>query len=165
METKKCKTCEIDKEIIEFQIRDRKLNTYRTQCKLCYNLERKEKRENNIKHFSEINKKSYEKNKETRIDKVITYRKNNKDKVKIWSKTNRVKTQNNWLGWKSTLKCSVCGENNPYCLEFHHINPIEKEGLISKMKFSKKKLEEELKKCIILCGNCHRKHHYNENNL
>ena len=65
---------------------------------------------------------------------------------------------------KSTLKCEICGENRPWCLDFHHINPEEKEGEIAKLIESPRRLQEELKKCIVLCANCHRDLHYKERN-
>lgn len=47
-------------------------------------------------------------------------------------------------------------------LEFHHINPDEKEFQIDMRHFSNnslEKLQTELDKCILLCANCHREEH------
>jgi hypothetical protein len=63
---------------------------------------------------------------------------------------------------KSTLKCEKCGENHIATLDFHHINPNEKEFQIAQSYFSKEKILEEMKKCIVLCSNCHRKLHWEE---
>ena len=70
---------------------------------------------------------------------------------------------------KSELKCQKCGYNKcPEALEFHHINPKEKEEIIARMlsnNYSLDKVREEMKKCIVLCANCHREFHfYNKNN-
>ena len=48
-------------------------------------------------------------------------------------------------------------------LEFHHINPSEKEiGLKQSLsKLSKETVEKEIDKCILLCSNCHREVHGN----
>lgn len=58
-------------------------------------------------------------------------------------------------------KCSVCGYDTCLdALEFHHVNPKEKEVGISQM--AEKvwdKHVEELNKCILLCANCHREAH------
>lgn len=58
-------------------------------------------------------------------------------------------------------KCKTCGEDNLFCLDFHHINPSEKSFEISKvtahMPWSK--IELELKKCELLCRKCHTLHH------
>lgn len=58
--------------------------------------------------------------------------------------------------------CKLCGYNKcNNALEFHHINPYKKEYLISDLKtYSKEIIIEELKKCIIVCANCHREIHY-----
>lgn len=53
-------------------------------------------------------------------------------------------------------KCEICGYNKCVAaLSFHHINPIEKEFTISSYTGSFEKLKEEIKKCSLLCQNCH----------
>lgn len=58
--------------------------------------------------------------------------------------------------------CSKCGYNKNYAaLEFHHIK--DKSFNLDSRNISNTsmtKLLEELKKCILLCSNCHREHHY-----
>jgi len=156
METKICKNCQAEKEKDDFP-KDRAL------CKICYSERRKQRRLANIDKERDGNKKSYQKYKLARIQSVTEYRRQNKDKVKIWSKKNKTKKQKEWSDWKSTLKCSNCPESHISCLEFHHIDPSQKEGLITKLRFSKEKLQKELEKCIVLCSNCHRKLHYQQN--
>ncbi len=62
-------------------------------------------------------------------------------------------------------KCSICGyAKNEAALEFHHIDPTEKDFQISKRyNYSWNKIKDELDKCILLCANCHREVH-NKNN-
>lgn len=56
--------------------------------------------------------------------------------------------------------CVICGEDEKTCIDFHHVNPEEKEATVSSLiTGSLKKLKEEVKKCICLCSNCHRKVH------
>jgi len=65
--------------------------------------------------------------------------------------------------YKSSLRCSRCPENHPSCLEFHHLDPNEKEGGISEMlkrRLDKEIILKEIEKCIVLCSNCHKKEHY-----
>ena len=58
-------------------------------------------------------------------------------------------------------KCNICG----YCrtvgaLEFHHIIPSEKKyGISSGNCHSLEEDIEEIKKCILVCANCHREIH------
>lgn len=59
-------------------------------------------------------------------------------------------------------KCLDCGENNPICLDFHHTNPKTKVDGVTKMLYefrSLKSVLKEIKKCVIVCANCHRKRH------
>lgn len=67
-------------------------------------------------------------------------------------------------------KCSKCGyDKNPAALEFHHIDN-NKEAIVSKLfqhyvsPKSLEKIQEEIKKCIILCANCHREEHNKDKN-
>jgi predicted HNH restriction endonuclease len=48
--------------------------------------------------------------------------------------------------------------------DFHHIDPsIKEEGIGTLINKGWKRLEAELKKCIVLCSNCHRiEHNCNE---
>lgn len=58
-------------------------------------------------------------------------------------------------------KCSNCGLDDLLCLDFHHIDPKNKSFTIGSNLPSKsiEILEEEAKKCVLLCSHCHRKHH------
>lgn len=61
-------------------------------------------------------------------------------------------------------KCEKCGYNSHIAaLDFHHLNPNEKELKLDSRNFSNNNLEKifkELKKCILLCSNCHREEHH-----
>lgn len=74
------------------------------------------------------------------------------------------------LKWSKKLKsnellgnrCYICGESNFIKFDFHHINgKIDKEENISKMNSNKRWsiIENELKKCQLLCKNCHKEIH------
>ena len=60
-------------------------------------------------------------------------------------------------------KCSECGYDKCLgALEVHHRDPAEKSFSVSgRHCLSWKKLEPELRKCVLLCMNCHREHHHN----
>lgn len=60
------------------------------------------------------------------------------------------------------LGCSQCGYNRcASALEFHHPDPNTKEYSVrSLMTRSRKKIKEEMRKCILLCANCHKEHHF-----
>lgn len=66
---------------------------------------------------------------------------------------------------KSNLKCAKCGQSRGYVLDFHHLDPNEKEDTIARLTSNTSSIEnvyDEIKKCIVLCANCHRQFHYFE---
>jgi 5-methylcytosine-specific restriction endonuclease McrA len=55
-------------------------------------------------------------------------------------------------------ECTECGTKHD--LQFHHVNPADKVFQISDgYALSWEKLKEEVDKCILLCGPCHRIEH------
>lgn len=57
--------------------------------------------------------------------------------------------------------CIRCGYNKcPDALEFHHTEPEHKDLAIGSTNRAWDVIERELKKCILLCANCHREEHY-----
>ena len=57
-------------------------------------------------------------------------------------------------------KCSKCGYNKcEAALEFHHLDPNEKDFPVATNSKSWKLIVEEAKKCILVCSNCHREIH------
>lgn len=56
-------------------------------------------------------------------------------------------------------RCNICGYDKcPSAFDFHHIDPTEKDFVISS-KTSWEAIEPELRKCVLLCANCHREVH------
>ena len=78
----------------------------------------------------------------------------------VWYKNNQVDINN----IKKDASCAICGEDDYYCLDFHHVNPRDKKFLINMHNVRKKDFIDELQKCICLCSNCHRKIHYKMRN-
>ena len=66
-------------------------------------------------------------------------------------------------------KCEICGYDKCIsALEFHHINPEEKDFSFSdNTNRSWESTKQEIKKCILICANCHREIHAGliDNNL
>lgn len=93
---------------------------------------------------------------------------------KKWYENNKRKHQDNvnrnkrearakWYAYKSTLKCINCGENHYATLDFHHFdrsNPLNRKvyKLLNNGNY-RAVMEEITLRCVVLCSNCHRKHH------
>ena len=63
---------------------------------------------------------------------------------------------------KGRRGCKTCGEKHPACLDFHHPKG-NKESAVSLMVSDlrpKKVILAEVRKCLVLCSNCHRKLHF-----
>lgn len=61
-------------------------------------------------------------------------------------------------------KCCYCGQTfEECCYDLHHLNPEEKEFNLSSGNYNGAKtwlkIRDEVKKCVLLCANCHRKVH------
>ena len=139
MKTKQCTKCNQVKPIEEFhKFKDMK-DGYRNNCKVC---------QNNV----------------TKLNKTKRGREYNNEKSRQYRETNREKIKAYYGGH---LKCEHCGVEDP-CFsmyDFHHVDPSLKEeriGILINKGWAK--IEKELKKCIVLCANCHRKEHSRLNN-
>jgi len=88
----------------------------------------------------------------------------NQKEVKAKTADTKRRFKEKWVIYKASLSCTKCGFSHPAALDFHHVDPKEKESNIHRLLSNGlyKRLEEELKKCIVLCANCHRIHHHNE---
>ena len=88
----------------------------------------------------------------------------NKERVKEAVNERRKARKIEWMEYKATLACSHCGASHPAIIDFHHPDQEEKEHSIFRLmgNGAYKKLREEIKKCVVLCANCHRKGHFYE---
>ncbi len=95
------------------------------------------------------------------------YRNLDKEKSRI-RKTNAIRKLElkEWFDdYRSNLSCARCDENHIACLEFHHIDPSEKEVEVGRAVtngWNKERIIKEMEKCEVLCSNCHRKHHWQQ---
>lgn len=109
--------------------------------------------------------KDSEKRKEYQKKAHAEWYKKNKHKVQLKQKERRQKINEWYQNQKKNLCCIICGESHPACLVFHHRDKQKKEANIFSLVHggaSLQRIKNEIKKCDILCANCHRKHHYEE---
>jgi hypothetical protein len=61
--------------------------------------------------------------------------------------------------------CARCGMDDWRVLDFHHLDPGAKEGEIAhavSRNWSERRIAEEIAKCRVLCANCHRIVHWEQ---
>jgi hypothetical protein len=59
--------------------------------------------------------------------------------------------------------CRRCPESRPGCLDRHHDDGTTKTASVSQLVSNNctvAELRAELRKCVVLCANCHRREHY-----
>lgn len=63
-------------------------------------------------------------------------------------------------------KCVDCGvgsnKHNYVMFDFHHLDPTKKEVKRFTLSMSNERFHREVKKCVLLCANCHRLRHFKE---
>ena len=95
---------------------------------------------------------------------VNTYYKENRIAVIAASKASAKAYKDQWRDYKATLQCVKCGQNHPATFDFHHVDSRTKEHSVNTLVKNRafKRAIEEIKKCVVLCANCHRIHHHDE---
>lgn len=106
--------------------------------------------------------KDPQKRKETTKKASAKYYENNKELTKKRTKENSKKYKKLWAEFKAKVECAACGFAHPAAMDFHHTDPSNKLGAVHQFARDKswKKAYAEAAKCIVLCANCHRIHHY-----
>ena len=86
---------------------------------------------------------------------------------KLYSKLAQRKFKRLCVEYKGST-CAICGiVGHPAIFDFHHENPDEKEFAISSYKGRNgsqltEEVTRELDKCSLVCSNCHRYIHYDD---
>jgi len=129
---KKCSKCKELKPFEDFNKNKSKKDGLNTYCKDCN---------------KSYNKKHYIDNKESYFKSSKVTKKRNREFINEY---------------KNDLKCSLCPERHNACLDFHHENDDKEMDIASMVSggYSIERIEKEIKKCIVVCSNCHRKIHY-----
>jgi hypothetical protein len=130
-----CRKCQGSKPLEEFSVHAGRKDGRQGKCKAC---------------ATEVSKEWYKAHKN---DPNVAKRMKEYNKAKIQELRDEIDALKRETG------CRYCPINEPCCLDFHH--PGEKDRDVShwvRMK-SKYKLYEEVKRCVVVCSNCHRKIH------
>jgi hypothetical protein len=132
---KTCTTCKETKPLDSFYRKASSSDGHERYCKKCHKVRTKAHYTNN----SEVYKK-----------RALTNRNSNCALLREY---------------KSNLSCTVCKENRPWCLDFHHPDPSKKEFGIGSMRSSWNRMKDEIDKCVVLCRNCHADEHHRLKNI
>lgn len=134
MKTKTCNNCHSEKPLSEFNSKKNSKDGLQPWCREC-NKQRSRQyyADNRESHKKTILKRKHENYRKIR-DRILEFKKSN--------------------------PCLVCGEKEPICLDFHHVEKKKvRIAAIASTNCSLDTVEKEIKKCVILCSNCHRKLH------
>lgn len=131
MGSKQCSGCLKRKPTTEFGRHQQTKSGLRSRCKEC---NRKEARGFYKRNSAAYKKRAYAYKQEVRAELLLFM-----DHV------------------RKTLGCQTCTEREVCCLDFHHMKkgiPLGRAANNSYNQFLR-----ELRKCVVLCANCHRKAH------
>jgi cytochrome c553 len=98
------------------------------------------------------------------------YRDNNKERISKKTKAWYVDVKTEWWKIIATLKelrCERCGyDKHSAAFDFHHTDPTKKESTVHQLingprpnEDNIEVLKSEIKKCVLMCSNCHRETH------
>lgn len=86
----------------------------------------------------------------------------NPDRQREYQRTHKRRAKQWFHDLKATLKCEDCGVSHPAVIQFHHEG--NKEASVSRLVNKNRSVDRvmvEIKKCVVLCANCHAIRHYN----
>lgn len=133
-ETKKCSKCKRELPLENFRWKNKSEGKKHSQCKECQ-----------------------------RAQEKLHYQESISRRESVRNTTNCQKADNIRLVEKAKASgCIKCGEKRSYVLDFHHRESSTKIDTINHMikSASVDTILNELKKCDVLCANCHREFHY-----
>jgi hypothetical protein len=127
---KKCCICNEEKQLTEFRKDKSQTKGYQHLCKLCA-------RNRSNAHYQKYRESILARNKKRSED--------------VWKYIREYKEKNS---------CICCGEKEIICLDFHHVDPTQKDfQLSSATTQSLENVQTEINKCVLVCKNCHAKIH------
>jgi hypothetical protein len=133
---KRCSKCETEKDTGEFHLNNGTADGHHAWCKPCVQTYRQERYKQNG-GYNEGQKQ--------------------RNRVRAAGYSNR--NRKFLLDYLLKHPCESCGEADPIVLEFDHLDPDKKMfsigNLLHRSKLSL--IENEIKKCRVLCANCHRR--------
>ena len=134
---KKCTVCGIEKDTSLYYVKNKESGKLHSQCKSCYAVKRK--------YFYDLHYAKYG-------DQYRQRARTRKARIKMLS-------QDKLYEYLKDRSCSSCGFSDIRALDFDHLDPHKKKFTIARgvnEGYSWDTIKKEIKKCRILCSNCHR---------
>ncbi len=138
-----CSGCQQAKELFDYYLRHKgkRAGEYYSHCKECQRIR---------------GKAYYHNNHEVQLNRAVARNRKNR------------KFQRDFVSSLKDHPCIDCGKKfPPYVMDFDHRNKNLKMGnigsLVSQLYFKRARLLEEIKKCDLVCANCHRIRTYKRN--
>lgn len=94
-----------------------------------------------------------------------SYYEKNKTKIIARAGLRKKELSKEFAAFKATKHCIKCGESHPATLDFHHVERNRTNKKVYELVSDGHhwpRILEEIAKCVVLCANCHRIHHYEE---
>lgn len=132
---KKCRKCQVSKETSEFHKHSGKKDGLQDVCKVC---------------SIETSKQWYIANKHA---PSVVARLVKCDRATLMALKKEVDDI------KAASGCVLCPEKAACCLDFHHLGGKDQNVSYWRKCKSRKRLYDEISKCVVICANCHRKLH------
>lgn len=134
---KLCTKCNTLKLANDYFVRNKAKGRLHAQCKACY---KNHRRSYHAGHY-------------------VKYRQNYLKRASARNLINRKKLRVKMLSYLQNKTCTICGFSDIRALEFDHINPNLKSFSIARALSdgcSWERILIEIKKCRIVCANCHK---------
>lgn len=134
---KACTVCGLLKDGSDFYFKNKAAGKLHSQCKNCYTVKRKLFAEEHYKKYGD------------------EYRLRTRQRKRAIKRLR----QEQIIAYLRDKKCEVCGFADIRALDFDHIDPQTKRFGIARALtncYAWEEIEKEIKKCRILCANCHR---------
>ena len=129
-----CTKCKKEKQLSEFNFRNKSKGTYCSWCQECF--------------------RSYERVRWAEAEQSDELKKRHKRN----SYLSRLRNQQFIWDYLMSHPCECCGEKDPVVLQFDHIDRTGKTigiSVASRSCASIERIKEEISKCRVLCANCH----------
>jgi hypothetical protein len=171
-----CSRCGVEKEFSAFGKHSGNKDGLQYWCKDCKKEYEQEKSDRNREEYLEVRKSYYYAHREE-INAIRRERYNNDPNYKAKQREANKKSHEKYISKRHTNEkryrdavrdhilddltkpCIKCGEDRVWLIQFHHVNPKEKLLQIHAAK-TIESANEEVKKCVCLCANCHAEYHY-----